>query len=108
VLHQPVNGGTMSTLVKQAMKAAHVKQTDKGATVPDVLPNKMPKWGTHSARRGGAKRALDTMKLSGVERIQIDFHFGWDEMSHAKLHPMQWMYAGIAPPSVRIGVTRFF
>ena len=98
----------MSKLVKSAMVEAHVRQTAMGAVCSDVLPNREPKWGTHSARRGGAKRALDTMNLSGVDRVQIDFHFGWDEMSHAKLHPMQWMYAGIAPPSVRIGVTKYF
>ena len=99
----------MSKLVKEAMKVAHVRQVAKGCgSVPDVKPGAEPRWGTHSARRGGAKRAMDTMGLSGVDRVQIDFHFGWDEMSHAKLHPMQWMYAGTASSDARRMVTAFF
>jgi hypothetical protein len=109
LLHQPVSVGNMSKLITEAMKQAHVNQVAKGeGAVPDVKPGAEPKWGTHSARRGGAKRAIDLIPLSGVEKIQIDFHFGWDEMSHAKLHPMQWMYAGTACPQARRMVTAFF
>ena len=51
---------------------------------------------------------MATRHLSGVSPLQIDFHFGWDEMAHSREHPMQWMYAGIASRAERVKVTAFF
>ena len=107
-LHQPASIGNMSKLVSTAFISAHEHQAALGAVVPDVAPGAMPKWGTHSARRGSAKRAMDTRHLSGVSPLAIDFHFGWDEQAHSKEHTMQWMYVGIAHRNQRALVTRFF
>ena len=85
-----------------------VEECAAGRPACDVRPGAVPKWGTHSCRRGGAKRALDTRGLSGVDPIQIDFHFGWDEMAHARDHPMQTMYAGTADRTDRMKVTAYF
>ena len=107
-LHQPASIGNMSKVVTSAFREAHVIQAALGVVVPDVPPGGVPKWGTHSARRGGAKRAMDTRAKSKVSALQIDFHFGWDEQAHSKEHTMQWMYARIAHRSDRARVTRFF
>ena len=107
-LHQPMSVGAASKLVKEALQFADVQECAAGRPARDVRPGAVPKWGTHSCRRGGAKRALDTRGLSGVSPIQIDFHFGWDEMAHARDHPMQTMYAGTADRIDRIRVTAFF
>jgi len=107
-LHQPASVGNMSQVVTSAFRDAHEYMAAKGVVVPDVPPGGMPKWGTHSARRGGAKRAMDTRSISKVSALSIDFHFGWDEQAHSKEHTMQWMYAGIAHRSERIMVTRYF
>ena len=98
----------MSKVVSQSFRSAHEQLAAMGVEVPDVKPGALPKWGTHSARRGGAKRAMDTRHLSGVSALMIDFHFGWDEQAHSKEHTMQWMYAGVAHRSKRAMVTRFF
>ena len=107
-LHQPASVGNMSRTVSHAFRDAHEAMASQGVVVPDVPPGGVPKWGTHSARRGGAKRAMDTRHLSKVSALAIDFHFGWDEQAHSKEHTMQWMYAGIAHRSERAMVTRFF
>ena len=107
-LHQPMSVGAASKLVKEALQHADRVECAAGRPACDVRPGALPKWGTHSCRRGGAKRALDTRGLSGVSPIQIDFHFGWDEMAHARDHPMQTMYAGTADRADRIKVTAFF
>ena len=107
-LHQPIAVGTASTLVKDAMQHADEVETAAGRRPSDVGPGGKAKWASHSARRGGAKRALQTIHLSKVDPLQIDFHYGWDEMAHAKDHPMLHMYAGAAEPSERMQVTRFF
>ena len=106
--HQPIAVGTISKTVKAAMKYAHHVETLTGRVVPDLVPGALPKWGTHSARRGGAKRAMETRHLSGVSPLHIDFHFGWDEMAHAREHTMMWMYAGDAKREERRMVTAFF
>ena len=107
-LHQPMSVGSASRLVKEALTVADVEECKAGRPACDVRPGAVPKWGTHSCRRGGAKRAMDTRGMSGVESIQIDFHFGWDEMAHARDHPMQTMYAGTADRGDRTRVTAFF
>ena len=65
------------------------------------------------------RRANGQKKSAGVELtlplprhrdhcLLIDFHYGWDEMAHAKNHPMLHMYAGIADRIKQILVTAFF
>ena len=103
-LHQPISSGNMSGRVKKSMEYAHSVHN----AVLDVLPGMKPKWNTHSARRGGAMRALETMNLSGVSKTKIEFHFGWDEMTNARENPMMWMYAGAEERSKRCRVTAFF
>ena len=104
LLHQPVSCGTLSKKVKDSMKFAHKKIN----CVPGLLPGDVPKWNTHSARRGGAKRALDVSDESGVEPIQVEFHFGWDEMANAKDHTMMFMYCGDSEREKRALLTKFF
>ena len=77
-------------------------------SAPEVLPGMKAKWNTHSARRGGAKRDLETIKLSKVSTTNIEFHFGWDEMTNAKDNSMMWMYAGDADRHERCKTTAFF
>ena len=52
--------------------------SDEIAALPLSLSGK-PKWNSHSCRRGGAKRARDTAKVSGAEPEDINRHFGWME-----------------------------
>ena len=58
-LHQPASIGNMSKVVSHAFRDAHEVMAARGFVVPDVPPGGVPKWGTHSARRGGAKRARE-------------------------------------------------
>lgn len=78
-LHQPVSVGNMSKFVKSALKQAHINQLAKGCeSVLDVKPGVEPKWGTHSCRRGGAKRAGELVILyrfiwggEGADRLPL-------------------------------------
>ena len=85
----------------------HAHDVVKGC--PDGLTREQkPKWNTHSARRGGAARALETITESGAETTEVEFHFGWDEKTNSKSNAMMWMYAGAGKRSVRRKVTAFF
>ena len=108
VTDMPLSTQQLGKHEKKAMEFAFEYHSARGLLPSDLKPGQKPKWGTHSARRGGAARALATMHLSGVARMQIDFHFGWDMMTHARENPMQWMYAGIQAREDRARVTRFF
>ena len=72
-LHQPIAVGTASKLVKDAMQHADEVETAAGRRPSDVGPGGKAKWASHSARRGGAKRALQTIHLPKVDPLQIDF-----------------------------------
>ena len=90
--------------MKRSMEHAHELLNN----APDIKPGMKAKWNTHSARRGGAKRAVETRGLSGVSVTDIEFHFGWDEKTNAKDNGMMWLYAGDADRRERRRVTAFF
>jgi hypothetical protein len=67
-----------------------------------------PKWNSHSCRRGGAKRARETMNFTEAKEEDINRHFGWVEEALKGGKRRQVAYAGTLPPARRISVTLGF
>ena len=68
----------------------------------------VPKWNSHSARRGGTKKARATMLRSKAKEEDINNHFGWIEEANKGGKARQVAYAGTLEAQRRINVTRLF
>jgi hypothetical protein len=75
------------------------------ASIP-AGPLGLPKWASHSCRRGGTKRARDTRHLTGASEEDINRHFRWHTAEFKK--NMQVSYAGMLSAEQRMAVTRHF
>jgi hypothetical protein len=65
-----------------------------------------PKWGSHSARRGGTRRAQLLMHVSGATKEGIDMHFRWRSKKLKKKIPH--LYGGVRPRKWRLQITVHF
>jgi hypothetical protein len=109
--HMPVSVGEAADQIKElftdafkvykARRAAGEIERDEDA---EKISN--PKWGSHSARRGGTRRAQLLMEKSKVSSEAIDMHFRWKSKKLKK--KIQNMYGGVRPRKWRLQVTVHF
>ena len=88
-----------------AMKEAYAKS--QAMEEPDLELDleglEKPKFGHHTNRRTGDKVARDSQEVTGVEKGEIDDHFGWNQRERAK--DSQLHYAGRRDRSRRARLT---
>ena len=109
--HMPITEGTAARELKELIEAAHRLYTSKVAEEiippdPDTDRIAKPRWGSHSLRRGGTRRAQLTMHITGATKDTIDLHFRWRSKQLKKL--MQNKYSGMQPRMWRLRVTELF
>jgi hypothetical protein len=109
--HMPVSVGEaadqVTELFKDAFKVYKAKRA-AGEIQRDDDAEKIttPKWGSHSARRGGTRRAQLLMDKSKVSKEAIDMHFRWRSKTLKK--KIQNLYGGVRPREWRLQVTVHF
>jgi hypothetical protein len=73
-----------------------------------TTPGGVPKWNSHSCRRGGARHARNLMLQSEAREEDINRHFGWLEEAMKGGKTRQVAYASTLPVGRRLAVTRLF
>ena len=115
-LAMPWHPGSLATRLRahiveaaeQAPGGGEIADQDETVVIPMSLGGK-PKWGSHSCRRGGAKRARDLAHLWGASPDiyeDINRHFGWLEEAMKGGRKRQAAYASTLPVQRRIRVTK--
>jgi len=107
----PYTAGSLATCLKAEFEEAYEQLLQAGdpevieaSTLPSTLDG-VPKWNSHSARRGGTKRARATMELSEAKEEDINYHFGWVEEAMKGGRKRQVAYAGTCEADRRVRVT---
>ena len=109
--HMPISSNTAAGDLKELFIAAHhlYKARTQAGTMEKDRDTELiiqPKWGTHSARRGGTRRAQLLRHIYKIEPELIDLHFRWRTKKIKK--KMQNRYAGLKPHEWRSKVVKAF
>ena len=114
-LPMPVTAGTLSAELKSRMTSAfnevdlttNEELRDQLSALPSGLSG-VPKWNTHSLRRGGTKLARELMVDSEAREEDINLHYGWFEEAMKGGKKRQMAYASTVPAKRRMRVTSLF
>jgi len=103
--HMPLVPDSSYTHIMGALKDAY--RISQAMEEPDLELDleglDEPKFGHHTCRRTGDKVARDSQEETGVEKGEIDDHFGWNQRERAK--DSQLHYAGRRDRSRRARIT---
>ena len=103
--HMPLSPDSSYTHIIGAIHDAYEQssQMEEPDLELDLAGLERPKWGHHTLRRTGDKVARDSQEVTGVDKGEIDDHFGWDQRNRAK--DSQLHYAGRRDRARRARIT---